>query len=315
MARIGGEEISADWSAERTSDGWEITLESRSGGRRSENPRNIHYKEGLARILTLLGARAFVLENVTLSSEKARQLAPDPDDRRVQVPNVAWPLSLSTVDDHAELGRAIQSALAPMFSTRQEPGGGNREKRITLAVSPSADTPFGFDVPAWVTDGAPAAAADVAPIGFQGSAYREAREDVTLKQRKRTEIDPANAERALAGHGKTQNALSRFLQDKGLTPLSPSADEPDFDLAWLDRDVLFVAEIKSITDLNEEGQLRLGLGQVQRYRHALAKKHQGVVIAVLVAERRPKDPSWISLCYELSTVFTWAPFDALRLPH
>jgi hypothetical protein len=90
--------------------------------------------------------------------------------------------------------------------------------------------------------------------------------------------------------------------------LRPLPEEPDFDLAWKDGGCLNVAEVKSVTDLNEEGQLRLGLGQVLRYRHALAGRHDGPVRAVLVAERKPRDEGWITLCAELGVVLTWAPF-------
>ena len=45
---------------------------------------------------------------------------------------------------------------------------------------------------------------------------------------------------------------------------------------------VFVAEIKSITDDNEEEQFRLGLGQVLRYRHRLQKLGHEHVVAVLV---------------------------------
>ena len=54
--------------------------------------------------------------------------------------------------------------------------------------------------------------------------------------------------------------LARVLHDAGLTPRSRLPHEPNFDLAWQIGDTVFVAEIKSITDDNEEEQLRLGLG-------------------------------------------------------
>ena len=62
---------------------------------------------------------------------------------------------------------------------------------------------------------------------------------------------------------------------------------------------MFVAEVKSITDDNEEEQLRLGLGQVLRYRHRLERLGHNRVVAVLVPERAPRDASWADLCREL----------------
>ena len=58
--------------------------------------------------------------------------------------------------------------------------------------------------------------------------------------------------------------------------------EPNFDLAWQAGDTAFVVEIKSITDDNEEEQLRIGLGQVLRYRHCFQCIGYPKVIAVLV---------------------------------
>lgn len=111
-------------------------------------------------------------------------------------------------------------------------------------------------------------------------------------------------ERGNKGHADTQNALAKFLQERGLDPRSPSATEPDFDLAWLVGKTVFVAEVKSTTTENEEHQLRLGLGQVLRYRHRIA--HQGKrVVAVLVPERMPSDQTWIDLCQTLEVYIGW----------
>jgi hypothetical protein len=59
--------------------------------------------------------------------------------------------------------------------------------------------------------------------------------------------------------------------------------------------------VKSITDANEEKQLRLGLGQVLRYRSLLAQRH-ATTRAVLIAEREPRDASWHDLCQELGVL-------------
>jgi len=61
---------------------------------------------------------------------------------------------------------------------------------------------------------------------------------------------------------------------------------------------VFVAEVKSIDAGNEEEPLRLGLGQVLRYRQRLPALGHERVVAVLVPERQPHDPSWHELCQE-----------------
>jgi hypothetical protein len=68
---------------------------------------------------------------------------------------------------------------------------------------------------------------------------------------------------------------------------------------------LFVAEIKSVTDANEEKQLRLGLGQVLRYQHLLAADGAQAVVAVLVPERRPRDSTWEATCNDLNVLLAW----------
>jgi hypothetical protein len=113
------------------------------------------------------------------------------------------------------------------------------------------------------------------------------------------EVDPDKVDRGNQAHASTQDALADFLRNHGIEPRSPAIDEPEFDLAWEHSRAVFVAEVKSITEANEEQQLRLGLGQVLRYRQSLARGGRKVV-AVLVAERAPIDRTWTELCRELT---------------
>ena len=133
-----------------------------------------------------------------------------------------------------------------------------------------------------------------------GTEYREAQEDPSTSGRQPFVVDPARVERGLIGHASTQNALARALKKAGFKPRSPLFPEPNFDLAWQASGTTFVAEVKSITEGNEEIQLRLGLGQVLRYRQRLRKLGRERVVAVLVPERAPQDSSWEELCGELN---------------
>jgi hypothetical protein len=136
-----------------------------------------------------------------------------------------------------------------------------------------------------------------------GAAYRMATAS-PLAQREPYAVDPASVERGVAGHADTQNALAAAVETAGLAPRSPRGDEPDFDLAWQREGTVFVAEIKSTTPANEERQLRLGLGQVLRYRALLSRRHRDVR-AALIPEREPADASWPELCRELNVVLAW----------
>lgn len=126
-------------------------------------------------------------------------------------------------------------------------------------------------------------------------------------------VDPDVVDRGNQGHATTQDALAVFLRSIGIEPRrSDTTCEPDYDLGWTQEDRIWIAEVKSTTSENEEHQLRLGLGQVLRYRHALAAFGRAVT-AVLVPERRPSDVRWIELCQALGVVLVWpGAFELLK---
>jgi hypothetical protein len=66
-------------------------------------------------------------------------------------------------------------------------------------------------------------------------------------------------------------------------------------------------KVKSLTSTNAERQLRLGLGQVLRYRFSLSTRAGMRVEAALVVEVEPPDASWCDLCHSLKMILTWAP--------
>jgi hypothetical protein len=135
-----------------------------------------------------------------------------------------------------------------------------------------------------------------------GAPYRQARVVELPGSLEPFSFDPATVERGLKGHADTQNALARVLRSAGIEPRSCQPPEPNFDLAWQRDETVFVAEVKSTTASNEEEQLRLGLGQVLRYRQRLAALGHERVIAVLVPEHQPHDAAWRELCQELGVI-------------
>lgn len=139
--------------------------------------------------------------------------------------------------------------------------------------------------------------------GF-GTTYREVPEQAS-ESASETEIwaiDPSARERGSQVHRATQNALARFLQERGLQPRSPAFYEPPFDLGWEHQGFRFVAEVKSTTPGNAERQLRLGLGQILRYRHLMQDSHR--VRAVLVTSS-PPPAGWEALCESLGVALVW----------
>ena len=137
-----------------------------------------------------------------------------------------------------------------------------------------------------------------APIG---APYRPEDESTAVSLAQPLEIDPAIVERGLRAHRKTQNSLAAWLQEQGTKPLSPAAPDPDWDLAWWLQGTLYVCEVKSLTEANEERQLRMGLGQILRYRHRLGPD----AVAVIAVERRPSDSSWLDLLDSLGIHICW----------
>lgn len=139
-----------------------------------------------------------------------------------------------------------------------------------------------------------------------GVPYRLADEEAAVSEYEPFRVDPALAERARRSHASAQNTLATYLEAKGIEPRSPQPGEPNFDLAWVQDETIFVAEIKSLTPVNEEAQLRLGLGQVLRYKYFLAHIYKTMKIrAVLMLEREPFDQSWIGCCRDLGILLIW----------
>lgn len=114
--------------------------------------------------------------------------------------------------------------------------------------------------------------------------------------------DPDKVDRGTKGHHDTEEALRAFVAAQGAQPLDANPLEPPFDLGWTNAGTCWIAEVKSTTHLNEEKQLRYGLGQLIRYGHALA--HVPVRL-VLVAENPVSDASWLAACESLGVVLTW----------
>ena len=146
---------------------------------------------------------------------------------------------------------------------------------------------------------------DSAPSSL-GTEYRPADEEASIAERDPFGVDPGIVERGWRGHAKTQNALAKHLRSRSISPRSPRSTEPSFDLAWEVDGQRFVAEVKSLTQANEEKQLRLGLGQALRYAHVLSKSGSPVS-PVLVVERRPVDASWTELCQAVGVALIWPP--------
>lgn len=118
-------------------------------------------------------------------------------------------------------------------------------------------------------------------------------------------VDPDVLDRGRTGHWATQEELAAHVRRIGGEPREAEPDEPKYDVAWDVAGTIYVAEVKSTTKKNEESQLRLGLGQVLRYRHLLGAATGKPVRAVLAVEHPPADDRWDALCHSLDVVLIW----------
>lgn len=136
--------------------------------------------------------------------------------------------------------------------------------------------------------------------------YIDAPERFSTKARDPFAIDPDKVDRGLAGHSITQNKLAARLRFHNLRPLPPVAGDPNFDLAWKEADGFVVAEVKSMTEANETGQLRLGLGQVLDFRDAMQRRRREPCRAVLAVETKPRDATrWVAVCSAVGVELVW----------
>ena len=89
--------------------------------------------------------------------------------------------------------------------------------------------------------------------------------------------------------------------------------EPQYDLAWLANDMLYVCEVKSLTQDNEQRQLRMAIGQVIQYRQQFTAKGHEPCFAVICTEKQPSDSSWDQVCEDAGIVLVWPEVAVVRL--
>ena len=122
-------------------------------------------------------------------------------------------------------------------------------------------------------------------------------------------LDLSGLDRGTSAHQATVTLLVAHLAPIPVMGLS----SPRVDAAWRAADeptVLFVAEVKSLTGARQVQQVRLGIGQLLDYAHAVRERPPADVSAVrpvLVLEREPEDERWLSLASSLGILLTCAP--------
>jgi hypothetical protein len=152
-----------------------------------------------------------------------------------------------------------------------------------------------------------------APREF-GRAYREAEKSPPYQEREAPPArDPDSEGRGLAAHSRIQNQIAKLLRQYGIEPLSPTKNQPEFDIAWKAQETFYVCEVKSTTVANEEKQLRMAIGQVIRYRQKLAACGYEPIFAAIAIEQCPSDSSWEELCMDEGIILLWPDVAGIQI--
>ena len=120
--------------------------------------------------------------------------------------------------------------------------------------------------------------------------------------------NPDLIDRGTAAHMDIQDALDAHVVANGLHSISPAPGDPQFDIAWVFGRTLHICEVNSLTDDNEETQLRLGLGQLLSYLHRTNVEHWAGVdelTGVLAVEHQPSRTDWVEICARNGVTLTW----------
>lgn len=117
-------------------------------------------------------------------------------------------------------------------------------------------------------------------------------------------VDPKVIELGTKEHRRIQNLVAFTAEAAGYRVTSPTAGTPQYDVGWIGRGKRVICEVKYVTVPNEAHQIRLGLGQVLDYRHAMGLRGCRVT-AVLATSRSPRDSKWEGLCESLRVTLVW----------
>lgn len=116
---------------------------------------------------------------------------------------------------------------------------------------------------------------------------------------------PSDPDVAGRGHLAHEQTVALLEAHVGPSFFSKGTRGVNHDGVWKIDGRFHIAEVKSVTGLNEVEQLQKGLGQIL-YNCFKAEWNGADVVAYLVAEREPSSSKlWLELCARHGVVFTW----------
>lgn len=121
-------------------------------------------------------------------------------------------------------------------------------------------------------------------------------------------LDLSRLDEGTKAHEATLTALIRRLGARGIEVCGPARNAPLFDAGWVCDDEVFIAEVKSLSETNEDQQIRLGIGQILDYAHQLQHLDASHKIRpVLVLERQPTGARWRGVADSSGILLIWGP--------
>lgn len=267
---------------------------------------HVSYTATLLHLIKRLRALDGVIVDASVESSETRALPKA--RRRLKIRERNLPLVLRQEKDLVDLRSAIQAAEAAV-KVRQGTAGGNPTRRLELILEGRGPRWPRSGLQAELVRGHRFAARVVGdPSGslvLAGAVpYRKERALPASRERKKFDSNPDLHARGAAAHAEAQNGVAGLLERYGLTAVSGRRGDAAFDIAWEWNGIWNLVEVKSLTRANEERQLRLGLGQVLRYRD-LARADGLRSRGWLVTERAPTDAAWSRLCADVDVRLTW----------
>jgi hypothetical protein len=136
-----------------------------------------------------------------------------------------------------------------------------------------------------------------------GRSYREAGTDLPAAKSFRGG-DPDLSGRGLIAHNQLQNHLAEVVRLAGHEPLSPRPSEPQYDLAWIAANEIWIVEVKSLTAVNELSQMHQAIGQVTDYAHRIEPGPK-IVRKAIAVEQQPRGAHWFGLLRDQGIVLAW----------
>jgi hypothetical protein len=118
----------------------EITLHSRSGGKKSSNARNTDYALGIRTLLIRSAKLGLQLIDTTVDSQLLLGRGLTASERRAAVIDYPFPVDLASVDAE-QFGLWLQTA-ASMVQSKSKTGVGNATRRLRLVFTPGTLTSF-----------------------------------------------------------------------------------------------------------------------------------------------------------------------------